>query len=62
MDLKQHSVTLSEQGHEHAEELMVKAGLLAAGASLYDPANIMLMHHLYAGCARTRSTTATSTT
>ncbi len=28
---------------------MVKAGLLAAGASLYDPANIMLMHHLYAG-------------
>ncbi len=49
VDLKQHSVTLSEQGHEHAEELMVKAGLLAAGASLYDPANIMLMHHLYAG-------------
>jgi preprotein translocase subunit SecA len=48
-DLKQHSVTLSEQGHEHAEELMVKAGLLPAGASLYDPANIMLMHHLYAG-------------
>jgi preprotein translocase subunit SecA len=49
VDLKQHNVTLSEQGHEHAEELMVKAGLLPAGASLYDPANIMLMHHLYAG-------------
>ena len=49
VDLKQHTVTLSEQGHEHAEELMVKAGLLPAGASLYDPANIMLMHHLYAG-------------
>jgi len=48
-DLKQHSVTLSEQGHEHAEELMTKAGLLPEGASLYDPANIMLMHHLYAG-------------
>ena len=49
VDLKQHNVTLSEQGHEHAEELMTKAGLLAEGASLYDPANIMLMHHLYAG-------------
>jgi len=49
VDLKQHTVTLSEQGHEHAEELMVKAGLLPEGASLYDPANIMLMHHLYAG-------------
>jgi preprotein translocase subunit SecA len=49
VDLKQHNVTLSEQGHEHAEDLMVKAGLLPEGASLYDPANIMLMHHLYAG-------------
>ncbi|MBL0143395.1 MAG: preprotein translocase subunit SecA [Betaproteobacteria bacterium] len=49
VDLKQHSVTLSEQGHEHAEELMVQAGMLPEGASLYDPSNIMLMHHLYAG-------------
>ncbi|MCW5592632.1 MAG: preprotein translocase subunit SecA, partial [Burkholderiales bacterium] len=49
VDLKMHNVTLSEQGHEHAEELMVQAGLLPEGASLYDPANIMLMHHLYAG-------------
>jgi preprotein translocase subunit SecA len=49
VDLKQHTVTLSEQGHEHAEELMTKAGLLAPGASLYDPSNIVLMHHLYAG-------------
>jgi preprotein translocase SecA subunit len=49
VDLKQHQVTLSEQGHEHAEELMSEAGLLAEGASLYDPSNIVLMHHLYAG-------------
>ncbi|MBL8521974.1 MAG: preprotein translocase subunit SecA [Betaproteobacteria bacterium] len=48
VDLKMHSVTLSEEGHEHAEELMTRNGLLAEGASLYDPANIMLMHHLYA--------------
>ena len=47
-DLKQHQVTLSEQGHERAEELMAENGLLQEGASLYDPANIMLMHHLYA--------------
>jgi preprotein translocase subunit SecA len=48
VDLKQHSVTLSEDGHEHAEALMNQNGLLPEGASLYDPANIMLMHHLYA--------------
>jgi preprotein translocase subunit SecA len=48
VDLKQHQVTLSEEGHEHAEEVMTRAGLLPEGASLYDPANIMLMHHLYA--------------
>ena len=48
VDLKQHQVTLSESGHEHAEDLMVKNGLLPEGASLYDPSNIMLMHHLYA--------------
>ena len=48
VDLKQHTVLLSETGHEHAEALMVKNGLLPEGASLYDPANIMLIHHLYA--------------
>ncbi|MEO5694286.1 MAG: preprotein translocase subunit SecA [Usitatibacter sp.] len=49
VDLKQHTVTLSEQGHERSEQLMNEAGLLPEGASLYDPANIMLMHHLHAG-------------
>ncbi|MBC8023120.1 MAG: preprotein translocase subunit SecA [Burkholderiales bacterium] len=49
VDLKQHNVMLSEAGHEHAEEIMTGAGLLPAGASLYDPSNIVLMHHLYAG-------------
>jgi preprotein translocase subunit SecA len=48
VDLKMHTVTLSEQGHEHAEELMAQEGLLPPNASLYDPSNIMLMHHLYA--------------
>jgi preprotein translocase subunit SecA len=48
VDLKQHSVTLSEDGHERAEKLMVDNGMLLAGTSLYDPTNIMLVHHLYA--------------
>ncbi len=49
VDLKMHTVTLSEEGHEHAEEIMTGAGLLPEGASLYDPSNIVLMHHLHAG-------------
>jgi preprotein translocase subunit SecA len=48
VDEKAHQVILSEQGHEHAEALLEKAGLLAPGTSLYDPANIVLMHHLNA--------------
>jgi preprotein translocase subunit SecA len=48
VDEKTHQVYLTEAGHERAEELLTKAGLLAEGASLYDPANISLMHHVYA--------------
>ncbi|MCL4696085.1 MAG: preprotein translocase subunit SecA, partial [Burkholderiaceae bacterium] len=48
VDEKTHQVYLTEAGHEKAEELLSKAGLLAEGASLYDPANISLMHHVYA--------------
>ena len=48
VDEKAHQVMLSEAGHEHAEQLMTRAGLLAPGSSLYDAANISLMHHLYA--------------
>jgi preprotein translocase subunit SecA len=48
LDEKSHQVFLTEQGHENAERILVANGLLAQGASLYDPANISLMHHLYA--------------
>jgi preprotein translocase subunit SecA len=48
MDEKTHQVFLTESGHERAETLLTEAGLLAEGASLYDPANIALMHHVYA--------------
>jgi preprotein translocase subunit SecA len=41
-------VFLTEQGHEKAESLLASAGLIPEGASLYDPANIALMHHLTA--------------
>ncbi len=46
VDEKSHQVHMTEQGHEKAEQLLVQAGLLPEGASLYDPANIALMHHL----------------
>ncbi|MFL6659458.1 MAG: preprotein translocase subunit SecA [Massilia sp.] len=47
-DEKAHSVLLTEAGHEHAEAILTKMGLLPEGASLYDSANITLIHHLYA--------------
>ena len=46
VDEKAHTVHMTEQGHEKAEALLANAGLLPEGASLYDPANIALMHHL----------------
>ncbi|MFN4117128.1 MAG: DEAD/DEAH box helicase, partial [Inhella sp.] len=48
VDEKSHQIYLTESGHEKAEELLGQAGLLPAGASLYDPAYITLVHHLYA--------------
>ena len=47
-DEKSKQVHLSDQGHEHVEDLFLQAGLLQEGQSLYDPANIRLMHHLNA--------------
>jgi preprotein translocase subunit SecA len=49
VDEKAHQVTLSEDGHQHAEELLTQAGMLSENSSLYDAANINLMHHLNAG-------------
>jgi preprotein translocase subunit SecA len=48
VDEKSHQVFLTEQGHEKAESILASAGLIPEGASLYDPANITLMHHLTA--------------
>ena len=48
VDEKQHTVQLSEAGHEKVEKIMVDMGLLPAGQSLYSPSNIMLLHDLNA--------------
>ena len=48
VDEKARQVFLSDQGHEKVEQMLSDAGLLAEGQSLYDPSNIMLMHHVMA--------------
>ncbi len=45
---KNKQVHLTEEGHEHVEQLMLESGLLKEGESLYDATNIRLMHHLNA--------------
>ncbi len=48
VDEKTKQVYLTEDGHERIEEMLTKAGLLKAGDSLYDAANIVLMHQINA--------------
>ena len=48
VDEKAQTVTMSEAGHERAEEILAQSGLLNEGSSLYEAANITLVHHLYA--------------
>ena len=48
IDEKSKQVFLSEQGHQHIEDLLTESGLLAEEDSLYDVANISLLHHINA--------------
>ncbi len=48
IDEKQKQIHFTEEGHEHVEELLGKEGLIQEGQSLYDAANLNLMHHLNA--------------
>ncbi len=48
VDEKAKQIHITEDGHEHVEQLMAEFGLLREGESLYDAANIRLMHHLNA--------------
>jgi len=48
VDEKSRQVFLSDEGHEHVEQMLTEMGLLDETASLYDPQNIALMHHVMA--------------
>jgi preprotein translocase subunit SecA len=48
VDEKGKQVHFTERGHEKTENLLIEAGLLDENASLYDAANISLMHHVTA--------------
>lgn len=48
LDEKQKTAYLTEEGHQHIEELMYKAGLIKQNENLYSPQHIGLMHHVSA--------------
>jgi preprotein translocase subunit SecA len=48
LEEKNKQIYLTDDGHEHVEALLSKKGLLNEGESLYDAANLGLMHHLNA--------------
>lgn len=49
VDEKHKQVFLTDDGHAKAETLLIKAGALQEGASLYDASNILLMQHISSG-------------
>ena len=48
LEEKNKQIYLTESGHEHVEQLLIRDALLKEGESLYDAANLILMHHLMA--------------
>ncbi|GMV28420.1 MAG: protein translocase subunit SecA 1 [Rhodanobacteraceae bacterium] len=48
VDEKQKQVHLSEEGMEHAEQLLRKEGVIAADEGLYDAKHLVVVHHLNA--------------
>ena len=48
IDEKAKQVHLTETGMDNIEELLVEQGLLEENESLYDPAHILILHHLNA--------------
>ena len=47
IDLKSRSVELNEVGHELVEDMLVEAGMLEEGDSLYAPSNLLMLHHVH---------------
>jgi preprotein translocase subunit SecA len=47
-DEKQKQVHLSEEGMEHAEQLLHESGVIDVDSTLYDSANLAVVHHLNA--------------
>ena len=45
LDEKQRSVTLTEKGNEHLEQVLGEAGMLR-GTNLYDAENVAIVHHV----------------
>ncbi|NOX08964.1 MAG: preprotein translocase subunit SecA [Gammaproteobacteria bacterium] len=48
VDEEHKQIHLSEDGHQHVEDLLMDEGLLGEGESLYDATNLGLMHHVMA--------------
>ncbi len=48
IDEKSKQAFLTEKGHDHVEEILTSTGIIKEGQSLYDPANIPVLHHLNA--------------
>jgi len=48
VDEKSRQVYFTEEGNEHVEELLRKANIIGSEKSLYDPANLVVLHHLNA--------------
>jgi len=46
IDEKTRQAFLTEKGHEKLEQILVDAGIIKHGQSLYDPVNIQVMHHI----------------
>ena len=49
VDEKHKQVFLSDDGHVKAEDMLIEAGALTEGSSLYDASNIILLQHLISG-------------
>src|SRR5690625_1577673 len=52
VDEKHRQIELSEAGHQKVEDLLIREGLLPEGESVYQAANLNLLHHVHAALKR----------